>query len=208
MRRRADGFTLMELIVVCGLLSIVTTIGVVTFSRMIDYWGTLRSQTELAHELNHAMESFRQDFASVVSSSLIQVPLTAANQNTKDDRFYSAQLASDSVSFPIEAETANGRRTAALVRYSIEPGSKDGPNVLVRTLADPLNPSGVISRTPIAKGILQMQIEYAGADGAWKETWAEAKAPRAVRVSLDFADPVNPLREQIARKAVFTVHVD
>jgi hypothetical protein len=196
------------LIVVCGLLSIVTTIGVVTFSRMIDYWGALRSRTELSREMNNAAESLRQDFAAAVSSSLIQVPLTAAHQTTVDDRYWRVQLDNDSVSFPIEAMTPDGRKTAALVRYSIEPGSKDEPNLLMRTMADPLNPAGVVSRVPVAKGVLQMRIEYEGADGSWQETWADAKAPRAVRVSLNLVDSVNPLREQLARKAVFTIHVD
>ncbi len=204
MRRRSAGFTLIELLIVCGLLAVVTTMGVTAYFKMIDYWGKVQTQTQLSKQTNQALESFRKDFGSMVSSSLIQVTLTAAHQTRKDDeRFPKMELVNDSVSFPIEAMTPDGHRATALVEYSV-----NSKNELMRTLADPLNPKDVKSRVSVASNVVQMRIEYEGADGKWADGWTQAKAPRAVRVSLNLADGVNPRREQVARKAVFTVHVD
>ncbi len=86
---------------------------------------------------------------------------------------------------------------------------EEGPPVLVRSVgpldaAEPENNPDTIPAGGTA-AVLAMALEYAK-DGQWRQAWDRADNPDAVRVSLTLMHP-NRFYEQIARKAVFPVHV-
>ena len=184
------GFTLMELLVVLAILGVVSTVGFVTYGRMVTYWGDLRTRTALEGVADNVLNSFREDLGAVVSTKLIASRL--AGEKTD---------AGSVVSFPIQSQTPSNLNTASIVQYKLGGGLK-------RSLADALNPDLQLSETVVGKGVTQFLVEYAPANGAWQDAWSDPVLPKAVRVSVVVADPDYPEKEQVARKAVFTIHVD
>lgn len=190
-KNASRGFTLIELLVVLAILGVVSTVGFVIFGRMNGYWGDLRTRTALEREADNILDNMRQDFGAVVSTKLIAARLVGEE----------AASGVSVLSFPIESQTANGQKTASIVKYSLDSGLK-------RALADPLSPESQLSATVLGSGVTQFRVEYSGANGTWQSTWNEPVLPKSVRVSLAVVDTDNPEQEQVARKAVFNIHVD
>jgi len=191
--RRTSGFTLLELLVVIGIMGVVTAVGGTTFVRMMGAWSDVRSQMELNRAAEQILETMRQDFAAVVSPSLAGMPLIATDQ----------EEASNQIILPVAAPTTQGGRTAgATVQYHIN----EDHNELMRT-AHPRFGIGTPAR--VAQGVLEMRIEcLPKGSGSWQQSWERPELPGAVRVSLTVADADNPLRDKVSRKAVFPIYVE
>ena len=204
MRRTSSrGFTLIELLVVIAILGVVTTLGTVTLVQLWARWGELQAATNLDSRAERVFEEMHDDFAAAVASTIAGVSLQGTSGVEEDKQFYMKPLASDRFTLPVEVPTPNGKATV-LVGYQID--RTDGQARLVRT--EQLLRDGAQSpNRTLANGVIQMRVEYAGTGGGWSESWAQPGNPRAVRVSLLLVEPNNPLRQQVARKAVFTVNV-
>ncbi|MFA6243449.1 MAG: type II secretion system protein [Candidatus Hydrogenedentales bacterium] len=198
MKNRQDvrGFTLIELLVVMAILGIVSTVGFTTYGKMTNYWNTLRSWTALERQADTAIENIRKDFGTIISTKLIDARLVGEK----------SEGGNSVLSFPVESETPGGQRTAALVRYECKTEEPQGG--LMRSLSDPLSSELKGPQIGVGTGVSQFIVEYAAADGTWRDTWNESTLPEAVRVNMTLVDRERLMGEQVARKAVFTIHVD
>lgn len=203
--RERSGFTLIELLIVMAILAVATSLGTTAFVQMTGHWNALKTRTELDHIADDVFSKFlRPDFASALTPALSGVSLTGRSGSATDERFYGITLAADTFTLPIEATRIEGGKGPILVRYAVV-REDDGGYALQRSVQD-LHAKTPPSSTRIARGIVQMRVEYA--DGAgWKNEWTAPELPRAVRVSLTVARNDNIQREQIARQAVFRIHV-
>ncbi len=192
--RKRNGFTLLELIVVIGLMGIVTSMGVTMFFKMSDAWKKTTARVELEAKSALAFESMRKDFSEIVSSDLAGVSITGTSAFSGDR----VPHADDSVTIPVlRRSSPDGPLARESARYYIDRG-EDGP-ALVRAVGD--------SVQPIVPDVVRMNVEYGLPSGAWTDEWKEASMPRAVRVSLTLIHP-DQLDEQIVRKSVFLVNVN
>ncbi len=195
-KQDAPGFTLIELLVVMAILGIVSTVGFTTYGKMTSYWNTLRSRTALERQADSAIENIRKDIGAVVSTKLIDARLVGEKSD-----------AGNSVlAFPVESETPGGQRTAAIVRYECK--TEEPQSGLMRSLSDPLSSELRGAQIGVGTGVTQFIVEYAAADGTWRDTWNESALPEAVRINMTVVDRERLMGEQVARKAVFTIHVD
>ncbi|NUM55700.1 MAG: prepilin-type N-terminal cleavage/methylation domain-containing protein [Candidatus Hydrogenedentes bacterium] len=202
-RTSRQGFTLIELLVVIAILSVVTTVGTVTLVNLWARWGELKTVIAMDAAAEDIFDEMRSDFSSAVASTIAGTALQATGGEEQDPKFYGHPLESDRFTIPVEVPTPNGKSTI-LAGYQIE--RKDGQSLLVRT--EQQLRAGVQPRTrTVAEGVAKMRVEYAGSEGGWKDSWAGPGNPRAVRVSVLLVEPGNPQRQQVARKAVFTVNV-
>lgn len=204
--RERSGFTLIELLVVMAILAVATSLGTTAFVQMTGHWNALKTRTELDNTADDVFSKFLQpDFASALTPALSGVSLTGRSGSATDERFYGITLAADTFTLPIEAKLIEGGKGPILVSYAVV-REDDGGYALQRSVQD-LHAKTPPTSTAIARGIVQMRVEYADGDGGWKNEWTAPELPRAVRVSLTVARNDNIRREQIARQAVFRIHV-
>jgi prepilin-type N-terminal cleavage/methylation domain-containing protein len=201
-----SGFTILELLVVLGIMAIVTGIGTVAFVKMTDYWSGLRLRTELDRNSEMAFRSIGSDIESIIASSLSAETVTGTTGTTKSDQFFEILLADDTLSIPILAQNAEGKSVPVVVTYSVN--REDNANPLLvrsqRAIGAGDEPGPELT---IAPGVLQFRVEFTANGTDWDSEWSENAYPAAIRVSLNMAAPGDPLREQIARVHVFPVHV-
>ena len=198
------GFSLLELIVVIGVMGVVTSLGATTFVRMMDYWAAERGRVELERRAEYALDQMRQDFAAALSSNLSGAALFGESRVARqEDLYFGHDLADDQVFIPVQLPQASpGLVGAGLIRYVID--RTEGHNLLRRTgELDEAIPSVGVN---VAEGVLKMRVEYSAGDGAWVSDWTDQTSPRAVRVTLVLADPNRPA-VQLSRKAVFPIRV-
>lgn len=203
MTRRA-GFTLLELLVVIGVLSVVGTLGMTALSAVTGHYRTQSLRMDIATRADRAFAEMQADFGRALASGRGAHAIRGERRLEEVQRYGRVPLEDDAVTLPIESvHPDTGLAEHLSVRYAID---RSGPvPVLKRTLgplgADP--PQG--ASFDIVRGVLSMTVEFY--DGAtWRRGWDEARHPRAVRVSLVAQDPDRPF-EQVARAAEFTVHV-
>lgn len=209
MPRRA-GFTLIELLVVITIIGIVMTIGTSTFVTVTAAWHERRAISELDDQAQTVLDSIGQDIASMISFDVSGVGITGASREVKDDRTYPAAMhADDEICLPVNAfDPARNVSTPSKVAYRVD-RSSGTTGVIVRT-AGPLSadvPTG--GRLDLISARVQgFSVEYLGGDtnAVWIDAWAGPGLPRAVRVSISLEHPVRS-EFQVARKAVFPVHV-
>ncbi|MCC6699591.1 MAG: type II secretion system protein [Candidatus Hydrogenedentes bacterium] len=209
--RSQSGFTLLEMLVVLALTAVVTGIGTMALFRMTDYWNGLRIRTEMDRRAESVFGSIRQDIASLVSSSLASASVTGTSATATDSRFYGIALADDTLTLPVTAKTSEGFAAPTVITYHVKRDTVDafggGGAALVRSQSSPGAAEGAAAEQVVAEGVLQFEVEYTANGSEWVETWSDKAPPRAIRVSMTMAYPVNPMREQIARSYVFPVHV-
>jgi prepilin-type N-terminal cleavage/methylation domain-containing protein len=188
-----SGFTLLELLVVIGIIGVVATVGGTTFVGMTGAWSDVRSEMELNREAERILDTMRQDLAAVVPPSLAGMPLLVPHHEGSNDQLV----------LPVAAPTMQGGRTAGVtVQYHINEDHKE----LMRAAHPRL---GLGTPACIAQGVLKMRVEcLPKGGGAWQGSWERPELPGAVRVSLTVADPDNPLRDRVSRKAVFPIYVE
>jgi prepilin-type N-terminal cleavage/methylation domain-containing protein len=205
-KSRSPGFTLLEIIVVLALMGVVSTLGMVMFSRLSDLWKQTTVRTDLAATANAVFREMRQDFGQVVSPKLSGSIVKGTTRAASDSRFFRVSLDDDQVVIPVETVAGpDGRLQRLDVKYYID--RKDGAATLMRSMSVP--GGAETASVKVAGGVLAMAIEYSGKGPApaWKREWKEAGPPSAVRVSVTLMDSTRPY-EQIASKAVFPIEVN
>jgi len=204
MRRtgRRGGFTLIELIVVIGVLAVPATIGTIMLSRITDAWRTESVRNELNAAAEYVFGQMRQDIASAVSARVLGEAIKGMVQTAEDERYHRVPLEDDRFFVPAMLPAADGTPQRADVGYYIN--REDGQCRLLRTVRAPGATDSV--QQPVAEGVLAMRVEYAGGQG-WQTGWSSGVQPEAVRVSLVLMSPDRPW-EQVVRRSVFPVHVN
>jgi prepilin-type N-terminal cleavage/methylation domain-containing protein len=210
MRRgtRHLGFTLLELLLTIALTGVVTTLAMSAFISMTDQWRIVRSRADLDREADHAFSLIRSDLGSLVSPSLAAVPLEGVHRmyRESDAVIASAERGDDEVTLSTYGETPSGGRVAGLVAYQV---THDGDRHTLKRI--PLNASGQSGDAPgtpvMGDGVdvLWFDLKYAAADGAWRDSWAEASPPVAVRVEMTLR--AEDSQEQVIRQATLPIHV-
>lgn len=205
-KRRAGGFSLIELIVVMAILAVVTTLGVTTFSSMTGAWHDAKTLAELDTMAGDAFRSMQRDFADVISASLCGSAVRGIRRDIQDA--LRPSLADDRVVIPIQtAGMGRSALTGGAVMYQVV--RSGGRQRLVRTVGGVSEeaPSGSPQEIVERAEVIRLRFEYAGeADSQWLPDWHRPTSPRAVRVSLTLADLYRP-DLQIARKTVFPIYV-
>lgn len=201
-RASKRGFTLIELLVVIAILSVVTTLGTMTLVQLWAQWGKIRTISMLDRTADLIFDGIEKDLSAAVSAPIAGTALKGATALEQDDRYYGQDFESDSFTLPVETRIATGTVTV-LAGYRIDRGG--GGSKLVRTQTQVRG--GVESTSDIAHGVVELQIEYAGAGGGWSDTWEQPFNPRALRVSVVLVDPDRPLSDQTARQSIIPVRV-
>lgn len=204
MRRvwRSGGFTLIELIVVIGVLAVPATIGTIMLSRITDAWRTESARSDLSARAEYVFSQMRQDVSSAVSAGVSGSAIKGMVQTAEDERYHRVPLEDDRFFIPAMLPAADGTPQRADVGYYVD--REDGECRLMRTV----RVSGATDSVPqpVAAGVLAMRVEYAGGQG-WQEGWSSGINPDAVRVSLVLLSADRPW-EQVVRSSVFPVHVN
>lgn len=205
----AQGFTLLELLLVISIMGTLTWIGTGTFVKMTTHWREIKAISDLEIMSNTAIASIRADFSHLESSELSGRSLKGirneiAGEDVDSERFNDRVLADDRVTFSVQSKPiASDRLVTETVSYYI---LRDGKrHRLVRSVFDATTNEHRQEFSLIdGAQAVRLRFEYASDDGAegWLDRWDRQTLPRAVRVSLMIEDPERPDR-QIARKAVF-----
>ncbi len=205
--RGREGFTILELLVVIGLIGMITTWGYVILFRVDSDWKELRSRSEINDAASAMFQTMRDDFNASVSPKLAGVALAATHAMYSDtDRH--RELFNDSFEFPIAAPDAQG---VSRVRYFVERTLKR--DFLTREVL-PLSGEAASPMTNELNRLVdvvylrcEVGVEQNG-EFAWtQDGWSGSEPPEAVRISMTLADPDSPWI-QVSRKAVFDVRVD
>ena len=201
---RNRGFSLIELIVVIGVLTVPATIGTIMLNRIMDAWRAESSKTEMDSRAQYAFDQMKKDFSEAVSAKLAGEAINGLVQTAQDKRYLRVQLEDDRFFVPATLPAADGTPQRADVGYYID--RENGQCTLIRAVRVPGAADPV--KQAVAEGVLAMRVEYAGARG-WQTGWSSSSGvnPEAVRVSLVLMDP-DMKWQQVARKAVFSVHVN
>ena len=208
MRRKQAGFTLMELLVSLALLSVLSTLGTVTFIMVMDGWNTVEVGMALNSDADNVLDAFQDEFGQVMASAL-------SGQFIRGEKIFfevpaktgMARIESR-VTLPISAmDVGSGRRRNVDVSYRMGTDEEGKPALMqaVSALGAPIPEDAFQAWAPGA-GVRAMRVEYQDAQGQWQDDWSANSMPDAVRMSLVFCD-ANRNYEQIARTAVFAVPV-
>ena len=207
-RRRASGFTLIEIIVVIALMAIVTTIGCVIFHKMFSAISILTEKIDLDNRAETAFNEIRRDFDQILSAELSGVPLRgefAIEEGRDQDNLvtYGRALDSDRIIIPVQRVAGGARQDQpGKVMYWVDREGTE--SALVRTHGPLDEPEPTQARTVVQPNVVGLRIEYAPRKSTeWQREWDRPDLPGAVRVSLALAGD-HPL-EQVARKAVFVI---
>lgn len=203
--RKANGFTLLELLTVMVLMGVATTMGITMLFKVSDAWRETTRRMELEERASRIFNEMRKDFAVVVSPSVDGATIRGSCRSASDNRFYRVPLEDDRMTLPVSLRLKPDEPPRRVdVTYQID--RQSGRTVLLRTINIP-----GAAGTPfeVADGVLAMRIEYGErhSDGSWFPAWTKPELPAAVRVSLTLVDPFRPT-EQISRKTVFPVRVN
>lgn len=205
---RKSGFTLIEMLVVIGILGVITGIGARMFSGMLSHWNAVERRIEIDTVADQVFDDLRQDVASIVPSSLAGAGMVGARESAQvpvpGPRSAFRTVDSDRLAFPVLLRTEDNRSVTATVTYFVQHRTEDQISRLVRKVETPDGLSAT-SSPAWGRGITEFRVEFADESG-WVETWSKPGLPTAVRIHLVVVDPITGLNEEIARKAVFPVH--
>lgn len=202
--RQSDGFTLLELLVVIGLIGVITTWGYVILFRVDAEWNDLRRRTELSDAADTIFETMRADFGALAPSKLSGVSISGVEGEYRDPSRVLRDMYNDSVTLPILGPE---NRAAQKIRYYVD--RSEGRDAIVRE-ATPLG-AAMSSITPLYP---QVNVAYLRCEFAtetengleWLLGWERPEPPTAVRISMTLENPDYPYI-QVSRKAVFDVRV-
>lgn len=199
------GFTLLELLVVLGILSVVTTIGMGAFVSVTGNWRTTEIRAALNARADNIFRGMRRDLDRLVSSRVSGAPVLGSSGSAQQDSlFWHVPLANDRLVLPVfDTDPATGRSQAIRVSYGVE--RTGAVPMLVRTMGGlgETTPDG--ARETAGMGVLGFRVAYLRG-GQWQSEWQFPGHPEAIRVSLVLIDADRPY-EQVARECVFPVHV-
>jgi prepilin-type N-terminal cleavage/methylation domain-containing protein len=207
----AAGFTLLEILVVTGIIGVVSTIGVSTLLSVTSAWNERKAITDLDAQAEQALHSIRGDLAAALSYEVSGIPIQGSTREVSDDRTYPpARHRDDDLTIPVHAiDPSRPLAVPGNVGYRIERTGATGH--LIRTIG-PLGqgfPAGNrLDLLPEAR-VLGFSVEFLapGPDALWVDGWDHAGMPAAVRVSLAIQDVGRPNQDQVTRQAVVPVHV-
>lgn len=188
-KRKRGGFTLLELIVVIGIMAVTTTIGSTIFFKMTTLWNGVKTKADLDAFADNVLDIMGRDMANVISADLSSESLKGIKSGN--------EAASDSIALPARIDPHN-----VLVSYRV-----DG-NILKRTVKG-IDDQSINQGIEFKKANVKlMHIEYLenGKEAIWRESWTNKELPAAVRVNLCLADE-DRTYIQVARKAVFQINV-
>ena len=204
-RKKRYGFTLLELLVVLVILSVVSTIGVKAFTKMVTLWGDSAARMEVDAKCATIFDTMRQDMERVASAQRTGYSIQGVDHLEIEHQVNRHKPEDDSIVLPVRQRShGTGFWEELAVRYHI---SRDGAAFgLMRTVGPndgttPSNASQLIDEQVIA-----MNIVYLDADNTWQKEWSQSELPTAVRVSLTVSLPNRPY-DQVSREAVFPIHV-
>lgn len=193
MRRR--GFSLIEMIVVLGIMSIAVGLGSTVFLQMNDNWQRIRRVAELEARAQQIFAAIRADAQNILPERITAVPVAfELRQYYDDDEYDAAPLADGSLVLPVfTALGADQRVGAARVRFAID---RSGPTPkLMRTTGGLYGDGPQGNASIVADGVYGFAVDpLAGAE-------------RALRISVLLADDRQP-DDQIARTAVVPLRVE
>jgi len=194
---RCRGFTLIEMIVVLGLVALLTTMAVRVTVTAND---TLRFQEEqtlsmrtgwhqlhrLSRELRSAMDELDgkgwtgADGRTTVKDGLpkSEVPLTLP------DAIAQEPLDDDSIRFPVAlARDAKGNEGPGFVEIALKHDTNGRIVGLVRRERPTTSPEEDTLESEPRERVISFDVEYLDGKGKWRQVWKRG-APRAVRVKL------------------------
>lgn len=198
---KKPGFTLVELIVAIGIMSVVTTICVTVFFKVGSLWRDTDLLLESHHVVNEQLDTVRRDLAELVSPRLTGRSFVDVDQLVLDEDLW-GKVSRDSVAFPVHLTDPSGKQSQMLtIRYYIEPNS----HTLLRAVQTPGSESSPAT-TAILTNVVHFQVDFLTDGGQWLPAWNREGTPAAVRFSMTLMLPNRP-HEQFSRTAVFPVHV-
>ena len=217
-RPARDGFTLLELLVVIGLLSAVTALGMSVFVSVDRGWDIRKAEEELEAMIGVVFESLERDMNDVLSAEVSGYSLRGVDDEKRiPDSVPHAYWPQDELIVPVQGTQSGGALLYGRgVRYHVDvqgPADEYAPRAhysVVRSedAIDVQTPArAAVTLTPDTASVTGFQIEYAapGTD-EWTHAWDRGDLPAAVRVSLTLQYASRP-DVQIARKRVFPIRV-
>jgi len=204
------GFTLVEVLTAVAIMSIVTTLGVKSFTTLTSSWNETRILSKLNQSIESAFDTIHRDTEDVLSADLSGVSILGEHRNRENVReFEKAADADDRIVLPVQGNVS-GRslKISASVQYSVDRNA--GGLELVRTI-DQLGSSAPAKGRQVVladANTTRFRVEYATGDpgNPWASTWNEARLPLAVRISVVAASPDRPWL-QVSCKRVFPINV-
>ncbi len=204
-RNKASGFTLLELLVVLAILSVLSTIGVRAFTKMVTLWSDTSARMELDAKCDTIFDTMRQDMERLASAQRTGHSIQGVDRLETEQQVNRHKPEDDSIVLPVRQRSqGTGSWEEFAVRYHI---NRDGGSFgLMRTVGP--NDGTVPADTSqlIDEQVIAMNIVYLDQNNVWQKEWTQAQLPAAVRVSLTVSLPNRPY-DQIAREAVFPIHV-
>lgn len=196
------GFTLLELLVVIGLIGVITTWGYVILFRIDSEWNDLRRRAELSAAADTVIATMRADFDAMVSPVLAGIPVSGAERTYQDPR---RLMFDDTFSLPI---TAPDGPQVHHVRYFVD--RVDGRSLLTREATAIATAASVSTALYPQVDVAYLRCEFASESEsggiAWVYGWDRPEPPTAIRISMTLTNPDFP-HIQVSRKAVFDVPV-
>lgn len=207
--KRRGGFSLIEMIVVIGLMAITTGIGTSVFIQMNDNWHRVRRAAELEGKAETIFAAIRKDAENLLAPELTGIPVTANIASYRDTRQFNANAFVDgSLLMPVYTTLGSEQRiTAARVQYRID-HSGTVPK-LVRTTGTLYDDDPKGNAETIAEGVYAFAVQMPGDEKPLPgETGPPPRLePGLIRLSVLVADDAYPL-DQIARTAVIPLRVE
>lgn len=205
--RRNTGFTLVEIIVVIGIMGVVSTLGFVIFGKLLVAQRVILGRTDLDQEAQTVFEAMARDFDQVLSAELSGVSVRGISGEAQmaGDAYANLSVEDDQVITPVARFADGPYGQVGQVRYYID---REGRQTnLTRALGALGEESPNNQPTQLSERVVAMHIQYLDkASHKWLPIWDKSELPQAVRVSLMLIGD-HPLA-QVSRKAVFPINVN
>ncbi len=211
-RLERRGFTLLEIVVVTGLMGLAVTLGFSVINRVLTTWRGISTVAELDATADRIFEKVGADLSNVVSPRLSGTGLIAVNGVMPGTSGGAGPRESDRIVLPVRARIGPDESDSAVrVMYKME--RRNGRCPLVNTIGDFLTDIPIGGRVELAPDVdcLVFRVDFADESGDWvprddEGGWFKQTLPRAVRVSMVLADADFPYR-QVSRTRIFPLHV-